>query len=168
MRYVADLHVHSRYSRATSSEADLAGFYRWARIKGIGVVGTGDFTHPGWFAELQEQLVEKDGLYALRQPPQGSPVEGAVPADSEVRFIPTTEISSIYKKHGRVRKVHSLIGVPTLEDARRLGTKLAAIGNIASDGRPILGLDPKDLLSMLLETSEKAFLIPAHIWTPWF
>ena len=168
MRYVADLHVHSRYSRATSREADLAGFHHWARIKGIGVVGTGDFTHPGWFAELEEQLVEKDGLYALKQAPAGSPLEGAVPADNEVRFILTTEISSIYRKHGQVRKVHSLIGVPTLENARRLGTKLAAIGNIASDGRPILGLDPKDLLSMLLETSEEAFLIPAHIWTPWF
>ena len=168
MRYVADLHVHSRFSRATSREADLAGFHRWARIKGIGVVGTGDFTHPGWFAELQEQLVERDGLFALKQPPEGSPLDGAVPADSEVRFILTTEISSIYKKRGQVRKVHSLIGVPTLEHARRLGTKLSAIGNIASDGRPILGLDPKDLLSMLLETSEEAFLIPAHIWTPWF
>jgi len=168
MRYVADLHVHSRFSRATSREADLAGFYQWARIKGIGVVGTGDFTHPGWCAELEAELVEKDGLYALKQAPEGSPLEGAVAADSEVRFILTTEISSIYKKNGQVRKVHSLIGVPTLEDARRLGTKLAAVGNIASDGRPILGLDPKDLLSMLLETSEEAFLIPAHIWTPWF
>lgn len=169
MRYVADLHVHSRYSRATSGEADLAGYFRWARVKGIGVVGTGDFTHPGWLAELEGKLVEKDGLYALREPPEGSPLEGAVPADSaDVRFILTTEISSIYKKHGQVRKVHSLIGVPTLEDARRLGTKLAAIGNIASDGRPILGLDPKDLLSLLLETSRESFLIPAHIWTPWF
>jgi len=168
MRYVADLHVHSRYSRATSREADLAGYYRWARVKGIGVVGTGDFTHPGWLAELEDRLVEKDGLYALREPPEGSPLEGAVPADRPVRFILTTEISSIYKKHGQVRKVHSLIGVPTLEDARRMGTKLAAIGNIASDGRPILGLDPKDLLSLLLETSPDSFLIPAHIWTPWF
>ncbi len=168
MRFVADLHVHSRYSRATSREADLAGFYRWARVKGIGVVGTGDFTHPGWRAELEEQLIEKDGLYTLKDPPEGSALEGAAPADSVVRFILTAEISSIYKKHGQVRKVHSLIGVPLLEDARRLGTKLAAIGNIASDGRPILGLDPKDLLSMLLETSREAFLIPAHIWTPWF
>jgi DNA helicase-2/ATP-dependent DNA helicase PcrA len=168
MKYVADLHVHSRYSRATSREADLAGYYRWARVKGIGVVGTGDFTHPGWLAELEDQLVEKDGLYALKDAPEGSPLEGAVPADSQVRFILTTEISSIYKKHGQVRKVHSLIGVPTLEDARRLGTRLATIGNIASDGRPILGLDPKDLLSILLETSPDAFLIPAHIWTPWF
>lgn len=168
MRFVADLHVHSRYSRATGREADLAGYHRWARVKGIGVVGTGDFTHPGWFAELEQQLVEKDGLYALRETPKGSPVEGAVPADTAVRFILTTEISSIYKKHGQVRKVHSLIGVPSLEDARRLGTKLSGLGNIASDGRPILGLDPKDLLSILLETSPDAFLIPAHIWTPWF
>ncbi len=153
MRLVADLHVHSRYSRATSREADLAGYHRWARVKGIDVVGTGDFTHPRWFAELSSSLVEKDGLYALKDPPRDSPLEGATPADRAVRFLLTTEISSIYKKHGTVRKVHSLIGVPTLDDARRLSVKLAGIGNIASDGRPILGLDPKDLLSLLLETS---------------
>jgi DNA helicase II / ATP-dependent DNA helicase PcrA len=168
MRLVADLHVHSRYSRATSRQADLAGFHRWARIKGIDIVGTGDFTHPRWIAELSAQLVEKDGLYVLSDPPCESGLEGASPADRIVRFLPTAEISSIYKKHGCVRKVHSLIGVPTLEDARRLGVKLAAIGNIASDGRPILGLDPKDLLSMVLEVNEDGFLIPAHIWTPWF
>ncbi len=168
MRLVADLHVHSRYSRATSREADLNGFHRWARVKGIDIVGTGDFTHPQWFAELSESLVERDGLYVLKDPPRDSPLEGAAPADRDVRFLPTTEISSIYRKHGVVHKVHSLIGVPTLEDARHLAAKLARIGNIASDGRPILGLDPKDLLSLLLETNPDSFLIPAHIWTPWF
>ncbi|MGA2976231.1 MAG: UvrD-helicase domain-containing protein [Spirochaetia bacterium] len=168
MRLVADLHVHSRYSRATSREADLAGYYRWAQVKGIDIVGTGDFTHPRWFAELSSQLVEKDGLYVLKDPPRGSPLEGAAPADTPVRFMLTCEISSIYRKHGQVRKVHSLVFVPTLEDARRLNGRLAAIGNIASDGRPILGLDPKDLLSLVLETNADGFLIPAHIWTPWF
>ena len=168
MRFVADLHVHSRYSRATSREADLAGYHRWARVKGIRVVGTGDFTHPAWMQELTDSLVEKDGLYELKEPPRGSAIEGVEPADTPVSFIPTTEISSIYRKHGRVRKVHSLIVVPTLEDARKVGARLAAIGNVASDGRPILGLDPKDLLSLILEINEEAFLIPAHIWTPWF
>ena len=167
MRLVADLHVHSRYSRATSREADLDGYHRWARVKGIDIVGTGDFTHPRWLAELSSRLIEKDGLFVLRDAPRESPLEGAAPAARDVRFLLTTEISSIYKKHGRVRKVHSLIGVRSLDDARRLSARLAAIGNIASDGRPILGLDPKDLLSLLLETRD-GFLIPAHIWTPWF
>jgi DNA helicase-2/ATP-dependent DNA helicase PcrA len=168
MRLVADLHVHSRYSRATSSEADLAGYYRWARVKGIDIVGTGDFTHPRWAAELASSLQEKDGLFVLRNPPRESAVEGVSPADRDVRFVLTAEISSIYKKNGFVRKVHSLLVVRTLDDARRLAVRLAAIGNIASDGRPILGLDPKDLLSILLETAPDGFLIPAHIWTPWF
>lgn len=168
MRFAADLHVHSRYSRATSGEADLAGYHRWARVKGIQLVGTGDFTHPRWLAELASGLVESDGLFALKDPPADSPLEGATPADVPIRFMLTAEISSIYKKRGQTRKVHSLIGVPTLEDARRLSVKLAAIGNIASDGRPILGLDPKDLLDMVLETAADGFLIPAHIWTPWF
>ena len=168
MRLIADLHVHSRYSRATSRDADLDGYHRWARVKGIDIVGTGDFTHPRWFEELSCSLVERDGLYTMKDPPRDSPLENAAPADRAVRFILTAEISSIYKKHGMVRRVHSLIGVPSLDAARRLGAKLARIGNIASDGRPILGLDPKDLLTMLLECSDDAFLIPAHIWTPWF
>jgi uncharacterized protein (TIGR00375 family) len=167
MRLVADLHVHSRYSRATSREADLEGYYRWARLKGINVVGTGDFTHPRWMTELEQKLVEKDGLFLLREPPRDFPLE-VVPSDSPVRFLLTVEISSIYKKRGATRKVHSLLGVRTMEEARRLGARLAAIGNVASDGRPILGLDPKDLLSILLETSPDGFLIPAHVWTPWF
>ena len=168
MRLAADLHLHSRHARATSREADLEGYYRWALVKGIQVVGTGDFTHPGWFSELGEKLVERDGLYALREPPRGSPLEGVSPAGGPVRFMLTTEISSIYRKHGLVRKVHSLIGVPLLEHARRLGARLAAIGNVASDGRPILGLDPKDLLAILLDITPEGFLIPAHVWTPWF
>ncbi len=168
MRLVADLHVHSRFSRATSRGADLAGYFRWAQIKGIDVVATGDFTHPAWLAELSSQLEEKDGLYALKSPPRESGLEDVSPAGRPVRFMPVTEISSIYRKHGQVRKVHSLIGVRTLEEARRIGVKLAGIGNLASDGRPILGLDPKDLLAIVLETSPDGFLIPAHIWTPWF
>jgi DNA helicase II / ATP-dependent DNA helicase PcrA len=168
MTFAADLHVHSRYARATSREADLEGYHRWALVKGIRVVGTGDFTHPGWFSELREKLVEKDGLYALKEPPRGSPLEGVSPAEAPVRFMLTTEISSIYRKAGQVRKVHSLVGVPLLEHARRLGARLGAIGNVTSDGRPILGLDPKDLLSILLDITPEAFLIPAHVWTPWF
>jgi uncharacterized protein (TIGR00375 family) len=168
MRVVADLHVHSRYSRATSRDADLEGYYRWARLKGINVVGTGDFTHPRWMEELAKKLVEKDSLFELRDPPRDFPLENAEPTEAPVRFLLTVEISSIYKKRGATRKVHTLLGVRTIEEARKLGARLSAIGNIASDGRPILGLDPKDLLSILLEASPEGFLIPAHIWTPWF
>ena len=109
MRLVADLHVHSRYSRATSREADLEGYFRWARLKGINVVGTGDFTHPRWMEEIAEKLAEKDGLFALKEPPRDFPLEDAQPADAPVRFILTVEISSIYKKRGETRKVHSLV-----------------------------------------------------------
>jgi uncharacterized protein (TIGR00375 family) len=168
MRFVADLHVHSRFSRATSREADLAGYFRWARVKGIHLVGTGDFTHPRWLSEIESQLVEKDGLWEMREPPRGSPLEGAEPTDIPVRFLLTAEISSIYKKRGETRKVHSLIGVPTMDGARKLSARLSTIGNLASDGRPILGLDPKDLLEILLEEAPEGFLIPAHIWTSWF
>ncbi len=168
MRFIADLHVHSRFSRATSREADLPGYYRWAKVKGITLLGTGDFTHPGWFAEISELLVEDGGLLRFRREPGGSALQTGSPAEAPVRFILSAEISSIYKKGGRTRKVHSLLLVPSLESAAKLNRRLAGIGNIASDGRPILGLDPKDLLSLLLETAPEGIFIPAHIWTPWF
>jgi DNA helicase-2/ATP-dependent DNA helicase PcrA len=168
MTFAADLHLHSRWSRACSREAGLEGYHAWALLKGISLVGTGDFTHPRWMADIEAMLVEHDGLLELKDPPVEPALPGAHPADIPVRFILTAEISSIYKKRGVTRKVHSLVGLPTVEDARRLAARLAGIGNIASDGRPILGLDPKDLLAMLLEISAEAFLIPAHIWTPWF
>ncbi|MCX7031711.1 MAG: UvrD-helicase domain-containing protein [Spirochaetes bacterium] len=168
MTFAADLHLHSRWSRATSREAGLEGYHAWALLKGISLLGTGDFTHPRWLADIGTKLVERDGLLALKDPPREPALEGARPADIPVRFMLTTEISSIYRKDGATRKVHSLVGVPTVEDARRLAARLAGIGNVASDGRPILGLDPKDLLAILLDISADAFLIPAHIWTPWF
>jgi DNA helicase-2/ATP-dependent DNA helicase PcrA len=168
MTFAADLHLHSRWSRACSREAGLEGYHAWALVKGISLLGTGDFTHPRWLADIEAKLVERDGLLALKDPPRESALEGARPADIPVRFMLTAEISSIYRKHGATRKVHSLVGVPTVACARRLAARLAAIGNIASDGRPILGLDPKDLLAMVLDLSSDAFLIPAHVWTPWF
>jgi uncharacterized protein (TIGR00375 family) len=168
MRFIGDLHVHSRFSRATSKEADLSGYYRWAQVKGITLVGTGDFTHPRWLQELSDLLAEEDGLLRFRDPPRGSALSVGSPAEISIRFILTAEISSIYKKKGETRKVHSLLLVPTLDAARKLGHRLAAIGNVASDGRPILGLDAKDLLSILLEVCPEGMFIPAHIWTPWF
>lgn len=163
--YIADLHIHSRFSRATSKDGDLPHLDFWARRKGIGMVGTGDFTHPAWRAELHEQLVPAgDGVYTLREELR---LPGA-PETEPPRFVVTGEISSIYKRDGRTRKVHNLIVLPSLEAADELSAKLEAIGNIHSDGRPILGLDSRDLLELTLDTCPEAEFIPAHIWTPHF
>ena len=163
--YFADLHIHSRFSRATSRDCDLPHLDWWARRKGIGLLGTGDFTHPAWRAELREQLLPAgEGVYTLREDlrlPDTTPGEAP-------RFVITGEISCIYKRHGRTRKVHNLILLPSLEAAEELSKRLEAIGNIRSDGRPILGLDSRDLLELTLETCPEAEFIPAHIWTPHF
>jgi DNA helicase-2/ATP-dependent DNA helicase PcrA len=170
MRFVADLHIHSHLSRATSKDLNLENLHRVAQLKGIRVVGTGDFTHPRWFAELREKLVPAEGgLFALR-PDLARAVDAAVPAAcrAPVRFMLSVEVSSIYKRADQVRKVHNLIYAPDLEAAATIATRLANIGNIESDGRPILGLDSRDLLEIVLESSPNAYLVPAHIWTPWF
>ncbi|MFH1999385.1 MAG: endonuclease Q family protein [Planctomycetota bacterium] len=170
MKYIADFHVHSRFSRATSRAADLEHLNLWGKRKGITVVGTGDFTHPAWLAELKERLQPaEEGLYTLKEAFSNTLVNEFVPAGApDVRFILTVEISSIYKKNGRVRKVHNLIFAPNLEVAEKFAKRLDKIGNIKSDGRPILGLDSKDLLEITLECSDEAYLVPAHIWTPHF
>lgn len=164
--YIADLHIHSRYSRATSKEGTPEHLDLWARKKGIQIVGTGDFTHPAWRKELEEKLVpEGNGFYRLKEE---YAVEDQTAGAKEVHFAVSGEISSIYKKDGKVRKVHSLILLPSLEDAEKVSAKLETIGNIHSDGRPILGLDCHDLLEILLELSPQSIYIPAHIWTPHF
>jgi len=170
-RFTADLHIHSRFSRATSKNLTIRNLAAWARLKGISVLGTGDFTHPEWLAEIEEQLVDNGkGLLVLRDE---SGLEKEIPDfDGEIpgrtRFMLQAEISSIYKRGGKVRKVHNLIYMPTLDAVHRFNEKLAQVGNLASDGRPILGLDSRDLLDMVLDTHPQAFLVPAHIWTPWF
>lgn len=165
--YIGDLHIHSRYSRATSKECTPEHLDLWARRKGIHIVGTGDFTHPAWREELGEKLEPaEDGLYVLRD--EFRIRDGGIPDEIVPRFVVTGEISSIYKKNGRVRKVHSLILLPGLEDAQRISTRLEQIGNIHSDGRPILGLDCHDLLEIVLELCPDAVYVPAHIWTPHF
>lgn len=169
MRYIADLHIHSPFSRATSPTGDLAGLAAWAGIKGIQVVGTGDFTHPGWFRRLREQLQPAEpGFFRLAAPEITPVLAGITPEAGASRFLLSAEISSIYKRHGRVRKVHNLVYVPDFASAERLNAKLAGIGNLESDGRPILGLDSRDLLEIVLEQAPDGFLVPAHIWTPWF
>ena len=165
--YIADLHIHSRYSRATSRDLTPEQLDFQARKKGIRLLGTGDFTHPAWREELKEKLIPaEDGLYRLREDCVLSPEAGA--EEERTRFVVSGEISSIYKQDGKVRKVHSLILLPGLEEAEKLSARLEAIGNIHSDGRPILGLSCHDLLEIMLETCPEGMFIPAHIWTPHF
>lgn len=167
MKMIADLHIHSRFSMATSKEGTPENLDFWARKKGISLIGTGDFTHPVWREELKERLVsEGNGLYRLRdeyvkEESRKFPGEGT-------RFVVSGEISSIYKKNGKTRKVHNVILLPSLEAANAMAQRLEKIGNIHSDGRPILGLDSHDLLEMMLDVCPEGILVPAHIWTPHF
>ena len=167
MKIIADLHIHSRFSMATSKEGTPENLDFWARKKGISLIGTGDFTHPVWREELKERLVsEGNGLYRLRdayvkEESRKFPGEGT-------RFVVSGEISSIYKKNGKTRKVHNVILLPSLEAADAMAQRLEKIGNIHSDGRPILGLDSHDLLEMMMDVCPEGILIPAHIWTPHF
>jgi len=167
--FIADFHIHSKYSRATSRDCVPEMLDFWARRKGIDVIGTGDFTHRVWREELKEKLVpseEGEGLYTLKNNlRQEDKVAGAV---LQPQFIVTGEISSIYKKNGKVRKVHNLIILPGLEEAESISSRLEAVGNLHSDGRPILGLDSRDLLEIVLDICPQAIFIPAHIWTPHF
>ncbi|HTQ80532.1 MAG TPA: UvrD-helicase domain-containing protein [Thermoanaerobaculia bacterium] len=168
--FYADLHVHSKYSRATSRDADLEHLALWARRKGLTVVGTGDFTHPAWFEEIRDKLVPAEpGLFRLR-PEIERAVDSLLPPSCQgpTRFLLEVEISTIYKKGERTRKVHHLLYAASLDTAARMRAKLGAIGNLAADGRPILGLDSRHLLEITLESGPDAFLIPAHVWTPWF
>ncbi|MFO7536251.1 MAG: endonuclease Q family protein [Kiritimatiellia bacterium] len=175
--FYADLHVHSRYSRATSPDGTLDSFARWAQLKGLGVVGTGDFTHPAWRQAIGDQLIPAEpGLFRLKPDRERELAaalpeacrEGVTPFSGATRFLLQVEISTIYKRDGATRKVHHLILVPGLKEADALTARLARMGNLKSDGRPILGLDSRNLMEMVLESGEGCMLIPAHIWTPWF
>ncbi|HUT53134.1 MAG TPA: UvrD-helicase domain-containing protein [bacterium] len=170
MAFHADLHIHSKYSRATSSEGDLEHLALWAARKGLSVIGTGDFTHPAWLAEIKEKLVAAEpGLYRMRPELARAVLKKLPPAlAAEARFMLTVEISTIYKKGERTRKVHHVIVVPDVKAAEKIIKALTRIGNLKSDGRPILGLDSRDLLEITLAAGEGSYLIPAHIWTPWF
>src|SRR5215468_3304708 len=154
MRFHADLHVHSKYSRATSRDLDLEHLAHWACRKGIGVVATGDFTHPAWRAELKDKLVPAEGgLFRLHAEIERAIAQQSPPAcRAPVRFMLAVEISTIYKKGEKTRKIHHLIYVADFNAADRLAASLGRIGNIASDGRPILGLDSRDLLEVALES----------------
>ncbi|NPV53293.1 MAG: UvrD-helicase domain-containing protein [Firmicutes bacterium] len=176
MRFIADLHIHSRYSRATSGDCTPEELHRWAAYKGLTLVGTGDFTHPGWREELRQKLEPAPdgyGTYKLKDEfldAAGRRAADGIPwlGGAQVRFVLAGEISTIYKKAGRTRKIHHLILLPSFEAADALSSRLEQVGNIHSDGRPILGLDSRILLEMTLEACPEALFIPAHIWTPHF
>jgi len=157
MKFIADFHLHSKYSRATSRNMDLENLEKWAKIKGIKVLGTGDFSHPEWFKNLKEKLEPVEpGLFKLKN------------SDSEIRFILTTEISCVYSKAGKVRKIHIITFAPSFEIVEKINVHLGWIGNLKADGRPILGLDAKELTKIVLNISEDCLIVPAHLMTPWF
>lgn len=153
MKIIADLHVHSRFSRATSQNMRIPEMARMAKKKGIGIVGSGDFTHPGWMDELYNNLIEAGpGLYEY----------------SGVRFILTAEVANIYTRKGALRRIHNVIFTPSFEDAEKINKFLARFGSLTADGRPMLGLDSEAMLEGVLSLSPESFVVPAHIWTPWF
>ncbi len=171
MKFITDFHIHSHFSIATSGNLVPEHLEYWARLKGIDVVGTGDCVHPGWLDELREKLEPAgNGLYRLREScrlDESRRLAGPnIPGD--VHFMLTGEISNIYKKNGKVRKVHNLCVFPDFDAAVAVQKRLDRMGNIRSDGRPILGLDSKILLELVLDSSDRSYLIPCHIWTPWF
>ena len=157
MKFAADFHIHSKYSRATSPSMDLESLDKWAVIKGVKVLGTGDFTHPEWLKNLKEKLEPAEaGLFKLRG------------LASQTRFILTSEISCIYSKGGKIRKIHIVVFAPSFEVVDKINAKLNQIGNLRADGRPILGLDVKELAKIILDADENCLVVPAHAWTPWF
>jgi len=159
MKFVADFHIHSKYSRATAKDMDLESLNKWAKIKGIKVLGTGDFTHPEWFSNLKEKLDPAEpGLFKVK----------AEKSEEAVRFMLTAEISCIYSKNNRVRRVHVIILAPDFETVGKINTKLGLIGNLKADGRPILGIDAKEIAKIVLDASPDCLVVPAHAFTPWF
>ena len=163
MQLIADLHVHSRYSRATSRDLSLRGLYLAAQRKGVDLIGTGDFTHPKYLSEISEQLVPNEakfGFFSLKK-------QNAVGAADPV-FILTGEVACIYSLSGKTYRNHLLLAAPDLEAVKRIVAELGARGNLSADGRPILGLSAEELTKIVLAASPESLVIPAHIWTPWF
>ncbi len=170
MDFIADFHIHSHYSRATSKEMNLVSLYKWGQIKGIQVIGTGDFTHPAWFNEIREKLVEAEpGLFTLKKELEEKVMKEVPPScRSLMRFLLTVEISCIYSKGGKVRKVHMVLAAPSFTAAAKINEALSRVGNLFADGRPILGLNAKELVKIALDASPDCMIIPAHAWTPHF
>ena len=157
MRFIADLHIHSRYSRATSRDMELETLATWGSKKGITLMGTGDFTHPTYFAEIRSKLEPFDeGIYVLKR------------GERETKFILTGEVSNIFSQGGKVRKIHTLIFAPSFSTVEGINDKLRSLGKLGSDGRPIFGFPAKDLVKIVLDISSECLVVPAHAWTPWF
>ncbi|NTU69531.1 DNA helicase UvrD, partial [bacterium] len=159
MKIVADLHIHSKFSRATSPNMNLESLTYWARLKGIKLMGTGDFTQPTWFSELESKMKETkkgSGFYTIDD------------EEPQINFVPTAEISCIYTKNGKCRRNHIVLIAPSLKDAKKINNVLGKKGNLVSDGRPILGIDSEVLAKTILDVAPKTIIMPAHIWTPWF
>lgn len=170
MKFLADLHIHSRYSLAASKNLDIDNLYKSALMKGVTVLGTGDFTHPGWFSEINGKLIPaENGLYALKKTISDK-LDKTVPESCKgtVRYILSCEVSNIFKKKGIVRKIHSIMLMPEIKSVEKLNLKLKKRCKTENTGRAILNFDIRDLIDMLLDVSDKAALIPAHIWTPWY
>ncbi|MFA5363256.1 MAG: endonuclease Q family protein [Candidatus Omnitrophota bacterium] len=167
MEFIADFHIHSRYSRATSRDMDTKHITEWARLKGITLMGTGDFTHHLWLEELKNNLEDLgNGLFLYR--PKTAGEQSTLSGKKDVYFILTAEISSIYSKNGRGHRVHNLIFAPSFKTVDRINEVLSRIGNLAGDGRPILGLDVEELARIVFDIDENCMIVPGHIWTPWF
>jgi len=171
MKYIADLHIHSKFSRATSRDMTFDTLAYWSKVKGISLLATADFTHPEWFFLTREKLEPKgNGFFRLKNPqrPDREPFRSVVLGPDDVSFILSTEISFIYSKKGRVRKIHLLLLAPDFESVEKINSRLVGLGNLRSDGRPILGMDVKAFVRMVADLCPQCVAIPAHIWTPWF
>lgn len=171
MKYVADLHIHSKFSRATSREMVLDTLAHWAKIKGIQLLATGDFTHPEWLFLLKQKLEPAgNGLFHLKSivPSENGYLKSFSLSPEDISFILSTEISFIYSKNGKVRKIHILLLAPDFESVEKINQKLSGLGNLRSDGRPILGMDARTFVKIVAEHCPQCVVIPSHIWTPWF
>lgn len=171
MKFIADLHIHSKFSRATSRDMTLDTLAYWAKIKGISLLATADFTHPEWLFLIKEKLEPKDnGFFGLKNisPPENGYLKPISISPEDVSFILSTEISFIYSKKGKVRKIHIILLAPDFDSVDKINSKLAGIGNLRSDGRPILGMDAKEFVKIVANHCPHCVVIPAHIWTPWF
>jgi uncharacterized protein (TIGR00375 family) len=159
MRVIADLHIHGRYSRATSDKMHIEEIARFAKIKGLNLVGTGDFTHPKWLKELQETLIQEadTGLYKVAKNPE-----------APVYFMITTEVSTVFTFENEIKKIHHVILTPNIETAIQINDRLAKYGNLTIDGRPTLNMDAPHLVEEVMEVSKENMIFPAHAWTPWF
>lgn len=167
MHFTADLHIHSHYAKATSKYLTLESLYQWAKIKGIDVIGTGDFTHPAWFAELKDKLLpDQNGFFTLKNPPKD--FFGVKTSGDEVRFCLSSEINCEAFHMGKLRRIHNLVYAPDFETAEKINSKISRLCNPAEDGRPTIKLLSGNLLEIVLEASAEAHFVPAHIWTPWF